>query len=158
MFPTKNANLRTGVWVLAIALTFIAGCQSAFEWKNSKAPAPAVVYPNTGSPMFSIQSTGLRIPQAGYQGSEVTFTGNCQNNGNATIQWFIPGSQNETGVRITKSFSTVGPVTIKAVCYGIQQLTSEIKIDVYYPGSGGTCLPTQTNCNGGPAPTPGQYK
>lgn len=158
MFPRKTANLPQASWVLAMAVTImLAGCQSAFEWKNSKAPSPAVLNPNTGTPMFSIQASSLRVPQAGFQGSNVTFTGNCQNNGNATIQWSVPGSLNENGVQITKSFATVGQVTIKAICYGITQLSSEIKIEVYYPGSGGKCLPTQTNCNGGPTPNPGQY-
>ena len=128
------------------------GCSSEFSWRNAKDPSPAVVgpgpIPGGGQPTFRIDASATRVPVAGFQGSEVTFTATCLNNGPVTISWDFGTTYSESGVQIRKSFNAQGQMIVKAKCRGNVELLAQTILDVYYPGDGGNCLPGQVGCNG----------
>jgi len=143
--------------VIASTMLLLAACRADFGWKNGQDPRPdELLTPQTSQPSFSITTSASRIPVAGFQGSEVTITANCQNNGTINVKWDLGTGLAEQGLQIKKTFSNVGAVTIKATCTGQTTLQSETVLDVYYPGSGGTCQPGQPGCNGSIYPGPNQ--
>jgi len=151
MFPGKV--IYPIVFIMFAAL----GCSSEFAWKNAKDPSPVVVAPPpAGAPSFRIDASATRAPVAGFVGSEVTFRASCLNNSSTAITWDFGTTYNESGVQIKKSFNSQGQVRVKAKCQGTVELLAETTIEVYYPGTGGNCLPTQPGCNGGTGGGPGQ--
>ncbi len=151
MFPGKV------IYPIVLVLIAAIGCSSEFAWKNAKDPSPAVLGTQpSGQAVFRIDASATRVPVAGFEGSEVTFTATCLNNGPTTISWDFGTTYNETGVQIKKSFHSQGQIRVKAKCRGAVELLAESTIDVYYPGTGGNCLPSQPGCNGGTGNGPNQ--
>lgn len=156
----KMRSLGVPVGTGILTLLFIVqlqACRADFAWKNGRDPQTSdAITPQNFQPSFTITTSNQRPPVAGFQGSEVILTANCQNNGDITVSWDFGNGLAENGLTIRKTFSNTGAVTIKATCIGNVTLTAQTLLDVYYPGATGYCQPGQAGCNGGSNPGPNQ--
>lgn len=156
---TRSLGHPVGAGILTLLfIILLQACRADFAWKNGRDPQTSdAITPQSIQPSFTITTSNQRPPVAGFQGSEVILTANCQNNGNIDVSWDFGNGLAERGLSIKKSFSNTGAVTIKATCIGNVTLNAQTTLDVYYPGATGNCQPGQAGCNGGYYPGPSQY-